>query len=167
VKKYIRAWPKPEYDFSKQNDGSSNTGSKPREGSLRIEREWKLGSGSHSLVFRTCLQFPDLVAESLTGEAVVAAKLSFDSSEDREMLSLEGKSYANFPKYLSEHWSGYHYFPNKEFDGNGIVPIPPVLPKFYGYYIPEGGDLRKACAILLLEECGEPVVTEKLTPEQR
>jgi len=47
------------------------------------------------------------------------------------------------------------------------VPAGPVVPKFYGYYLPTGVERHRLSPILLMEECGTPVDPNKLTLEQK
>ncbi|KAI9511041.1 hypothetical protein F5148DRAFT_436827 [Russula earlei] len=80
---------------------------------------------------------------------------------EREMLEDEGKIYNAFPRKLQE--------------GCSQTPIPPVVPKFYGYYVPSLAEfdgkaydelndeekdhvrcmINRISPILLLEQCGE------------
>lgn len=133
-----------------------------------------LGTGHHSEVYRAALQLPDpLTACSPTGEVTVAAKVSFEDQESLDMLHHEGKIYDSFPRHLMEDWSGHNYLPEASYDVcTGAVPACAVVPKFYGYYIPItdvpiGKDSKPFTPILLMEECGVPIKTAKLTSLER
>ena len=92
----------------------------------------------------------------------VAVKLA-KSSLDSDMLWTEGKIYNTFPRALQE----------------GCLHAPPVVPKFYGLYVPsEELDYPELSAeeldavremikgitpILLLEPCGQQVEDPSLT----
>ncbi|KAJ7886638.1 hypothetical protein B0H14DRAFT_2338137, partial [Mycena olivaceomarginata] len=54
------------------------------------------------------------------------------------------------------------------------VPVAAVVPKFYGYYVPVKEDSslsyrawHSMSPILLLEECGKPILADKFTPDER
>jgi hypothetical protein len=83
--------------------------------------------------------------------------------------------YNLFPGHLQEEWCGFNAV------GDGLVPVGAVVPKFYGYYVPEKdendeGDRglknvttrpRYESPILLLEECGKPVIREQLVQDEK
>ncbi|KAF8912536.1 hypothetical protein CPB85DRAFT_1220028 [Mucidula mucida] len=73
-----------------------------------------------------------------------------------------------FPRYLSEDWSGYHYIREAEYDGDGVLPVSAIVPKFYGYYVPESRvDTMLLSPILLFEDCGSPVDIARLKQRER
>ncbi|KAJ7659336.1 hypothetical protein DFH06DRAFT_989830 [Mycena polygramma] len=145
-----------------------------------------LGVGNHSVVHRAALRLPrPLSARSPTGEVTVAAKAGFSGEEARRLLLNEGKIYDAFPKHLQESWCGL----NLVAPILHPVPVGAVVPKFYGYYVPrEGngdpatgsikakeqeqttepsGSWHQMSPLLLLEECGSPIVSSKFTADER
>ncbi|KAF5327707.1 hypothetical protein D9619_005074 [Psilocybe cf. subviscida] len=66
-----------------------------------------------------------------TAEVRVVAKLSKEADAH---LTREAENYQRFPKYLFEHWSGLIKVPGVR----NPVPAGPVVPQFYGYYVPDG-----------------------------
>ncbi|KAJ7583587.1 hypothetical protein C8J56DRAFT_1055338 [Mycena floridula] len=90
----------------------------------------------------------------------VVAKLS---KEHDLHLEREGKAYQKLPSHMFQHWSGYNiikpvYSP---------VPIGPIVPQFYGYYVPESSESKDQylSPLLLLENCGVPINMESLSPD--
>ncbi|KAJ7075256.1 hypothetical protein B0H15DRAFT_792105 [Mycena belliarum] len=143
-----------------------------------------LGVGNHSVVHRAALRLPrPLGARSPTGEVTVAAKTGFPGSEARQLLLNEGKIYGAFPAHLMEDWCGL----NLVAPITHPVPVHAVVPKFYGYYVPVREDIerekqeavrrfklsgsykawQRMSPILLLEECGTPIVPITFTPDAR
>ena len=100
------------------------------------------------------------------GRVIVATKSVFNHESARHLLNREAKIYNTFSRHSSEDWCGFN-------------PAGPVVPKFYGYYVPvemEDGkevlrddekDYESPSPILLMEECGKPVKPEKFTADQR
>ncbi|TFY73015.1 hypothetical protein EWM64_g10997, partial [Hericium alpestre] len=107
----------------------------------------------------------------------------------RTLLENEAETYNAFPRHLMEDWCGYnlvtpaHGFP---------VPATAVVPKFYGYYVPdfevpepekkensktngrydyEGSRHDRAdnrpSPILLMEECGTPIQPKNFSLDQK
>ncbi|KAJ7906202.1 hypothetical protein B0H13DRAFT_1619636, partial [Mycena leptocephala] len=157
---------------------------------LNLSSAPRLGVGNHSVVHRAALRLPvPLSARSPTGEVTVAAKTGFSNEEARRLLLNEGKIYGAFPKHLQEDWCGM----NLVAPITHPVPVHAVVPKFYGYYVPheeedEDEDAARTdekdalCAfkrsasyqawnkvspILLLEECGSPILPQKFTADDR
>ena len=88
-------------------------------GRLDLRHNKYLGSGNHSLVALAPFTLPSsVVAPSVRG--AVAVKLARPYFEEHEMLLNEAKIYNAFPRELQE----------------GTSDRPPVVPKFYGYYVP-------------------------------
>lgn len=102
----------------------------------------------------------------------VAVKLATEDDSEREMLLNEAKIYNAFPREMQE----------------GSSDTPPIVPKFYGYYVPslEGFDgyaddakfskkererirtmLEYITPILLLEACGKEIRTWALSSTNR
>jgi hypothetical protein len=139
---------------------------------LNLASATSLGVGSHSKVYRSSLRLPEALVST---EVTVAAKLAFHNEESRQMLFNEGKIYDAFPPHLMEDWTGFNLLPadlRHHIDGF-IVPCTAVVPKFYGYYEPVGPTptvdttCKKRSAILLIEECGIPIVPRKLDGTMR
>ncbi|KAI0695990.1 hypothetical protein BC835DRAFT_1344032 [Cytidiella melzeri] len=165
-RKYRRA--QPEILKTKLGDAPESESWKEREtvAHLYLHQNNCIGVGHHSFVYRAPLELPPpLSARSRNGRVIVAAKIAMHPDRKREMLKNEGEIYNKLPKHMSENWCGY----------NLVAPIPhpvpvgPIVPKFYGYYVPfedseEDGD---PSPVLLLEECGEPIKPHRLTVDQK
>ncbi|EMD36867.1 hypothetical protein CERSUDRAFT_35514, partial [Gelatoporia subvermispora B] len=86
-------------------------------------------------------------------------------------LRREARMYGRFPRHIQQEYCGFQLIrPIKH-----PVPTGPVVPKFYGYYVPtnEKGEavdnsyreveenkdytVKGPSPILLMEECGEPI----------
>ena len=104
----------------------------------------------------------------LTAKVKVAAKLSVQHDLH---LGREAEIYQAFPRHFFEHWSGFNLIkPLKE-----PTPVGPLVPQFYGYYVPDispdqsdSESLRSEMCeylspILLLEYCGKQIKPQKLT----
>jgi hypothetical protein len=139
-------------------------------GQLDLRCSKRLGVGNHSEVFLAPLTFPSTTPKS-TIHGVVAVKLT-KSDDDAQMLRHEAKIYNAFPRDLHE------------------ADIP-VVPNFYGYYMPHtevsdrvnndndnsNSDEKEweremlsegiVGPILLLEACGEPVCADTLSDSGR
>lgn len=143
-----------------------------REAQLHLAHQNRMGVGNHSLVHRAPLTLPEpLSAHSRNGKVTVAAKSAFSNYRARELFENEAKIYNLFPEHLSQDWCGYNLVtPIKH-----PVPVGPVVPKFFGYYVPtrdDGSpfhvfDAGAPSPILLLEECGNPVAPEKFSADER
>ncbi|PSR97594.1 hypothetical protein PHLCEN_2v4301 [Hermanssonia centrifuga] len=165
----------------------------PKEGYTRVSHLYlhphnSLGIGNHSLVHRAPLSLPwPLSAGSRNGRVTVAAKTAFPLVDARSMLENEAGVYDKFPKHLMEDWSGFNIVPPLPFP----VPVGPVVPKCFGYYIPverigKGYECQhckgegechcswyddsptdfKPSPILLLEECGTPLTKNQLSLDE-
>ncbi|KAF8881986.1 hypothetical protein BD779DRAFT_1544303 [Infundibulicybe gibba] len=96
-----------------------------------------------------------------TAKVRVTAKLSIQHDNH---LAREAKNYQKFPDHFFEHWSGYNVVPPL----HDPVPVAPLVPQFYGYYTPtEKSKAEYLSPILLLEDCGTPVVTKQLDMDDR
>ena len=91
----------------------------------------------------------------LTAKVYVAAKLSTGEDDD-ERLTREAENYQAFPRHFFEHWCGYNLVPPLEHP----VPVAPLVPQFYGYYVASDLTEKKndeyLSPILLQEYCGRP-----------
>ncbi|KAI0090884.1 hypothetical protein BDY19DRAFT_938114 [Irpex rosettiformis] len=136
---------------------------------LYLHQKNRFGVGHHSLVYRAPLALPPpLSAHSRNGKVIVTAKLAMHNLDDQEMLRHEAMIYNKMPKHMSEDWCGYNFVaPVVQ-----PVPVGPVVPKFYGFYEPVEDDERypykRECSpILLMEECGRPIVPKRLSADER
>ena len=140
---------------------------------LHLAHQNRMGVGNHSLVHRATLTLPTpLSAHSRNGRVTIAVKTAFSRASARKLLVNEAKMYNLFPEHLSQDWCGYNLVKPIRHP----VPVGPVVPKFFGYYMPVGAysglhyahDVSKGTSpILLLEECGNPIVPEKLSADDR
>ncbi|EKM57233.1 uncharacterized protein PHACADRAFT_254886 [Phanerochaete carnosa HHB-10118-sp] len=161
----------PELHRDKARDLEQPTSPK-REAHLHLAHQNRMGVGNHSLVYRAPLTLPvPLSAHSRNGKVTVAAKSAFPKFRARELLANEAKMYSRFPEHLSQDWCGYNLVtPIKH-----PVPVGPVVPKFFGYYVPTRGDgslvdvfdAGVPSPVLLLEECGKPVTPGKFSADER
>lgn len=93
----------------------------------------------------------------LAAKVSVAAKLSIQYDVH---LEREARNYQKFPTNLFEHWDVPPL--------HDPVPVGAVVPNFYGYYTPEkrevdkNGYVQYLSPILLIEDCGVPIVTRRL-----
>ncbi|THG93598.1 hypothetical protein EW026_g7678 [Hermanssonia centrifuga] len=88
-----------------------------------------------------------LSAHSRNGRVVVAAKTAFPVLSARKLLANEAKIYDKFPKHLMQDWCGY----NLVTPIGHPVPVGPIVPKCYGYYVPENDMLRAESDMELLQ----------------
>ena len=136
----------------------------PITAELYLDPEETVGVGNHSFVYRATLTLPScLSARTPDGKVTVVAKTAFPESGHRNLLHNEAKIFGSFPRHLSEEWCGYNMVPPLSWP----VPVGPIVPKFYGYYLPTGEERNKLSPILLMEECGTPVEPRQLTQEQK
>jgi len=140
-------------------------------GRLDLRHNEYLDSGNHSQVVLASLTLPSNVAAP-SRRGAVAVKLATPNPEAHEMLLNEAKIYNTFPRELQE----------------GTSDQPPVVPKFYGYYVPsrEGFDsqsyddkfteedrkavweaIKGVTPLLLLEACGKPIRATGLSCTER
>ena len=130
---------------------------------LYLDPNEVVGVGNHSYVYCATLTLSKgLSARTPDGKVTVVAKTGFPDDEHRSYLHNEAKIFGSFPRHLSEEWCGYNMVSPLSWP----VPVGPVVPKFYGYYLPTGEDKDTLSPILLMEQCGTPVEPEELTPEQ-
>ncbi|KAG8904632.1 hypothetical protein FRB99_001397 [Tulasnella sp. 403] len=108
----------------------------------------------------------------------VVAKIPPSSRRAHDFMDNEAKVYAKFPKHLSQEWTGYQIVPPRS-----RVPQPAcaVVPKHYGYFVPEvkyfklsNGILQKDLPrdgllnpILVVENCGSPIRADGLHQEYK
>ncbi|KAJ7243194.1 hypothetical protein B0H12DRAFT_1131374 [Mycena haematopus] len=142
----------------------------------------RIGQGSHADVYAAHLTLDErfrLVAQSTPQPATVrvAAKISSDDPDDLAMLEHEARIYNAFPEHLSEDWSGFNAISEAWsydlhlLDVAPIVPVTAVVPKFYGYFVPDSEQLEEkssnARPILLIEDCGSQIKPKSMSAEQR
>ncbi|KAF7433764.1 hypothetical protein PC9H_005729 [Pleurotus ostreatus] len=136
---------------------SPTTKGQGKIGHIYLGQANKLGSGHWSNVYKASFKLPSplTAANSPNGHVIVAAKLHDGGYEAKDHLRREGIMYSQLPECLMQDYCGYATFHR---DGNpsscrNPVPLGPVVPKFYGYYVPENN--RGGSPILLLEHCGK------------
>lgn len=160
---YERLYPSFSRDLSVDGDKSAED---PVTAELYLDPDDSevVGVGHHSNVYRATFTLPKgLSARTPDGKVTVVAKTAFPGSGHRSSLHREARIFSSFQKDLSEEWCGYNMFMPLTWP----VPVGPVVPKFYGYYMPTGKEKDELSPILLMEECGTPVNLRKLTPEQK
>ena len=160
----------------------------PITGYLRLSAKRMHGRGHHSSVYRATLIPPAPLttnSRSKDGEMTVIAKMAFDDAEDVKHLYHEAGILHQLSReryrHLQQEWCGLNVIRNLRH----AVPIGPVVPKFYGFYVPEYRISDKTCddcmsrpgyrfrsterlsPILLTEDCGTPVKPEELSHAQR
>lgn len=103
----------------------------------------------------------------LTAKVKVAAKLSIPNDSH---LGREAETYQAFPRYFFEHWSGFNVIKPL----HDPTPVGPMVPQFYGYYVPDADSDGSQCGrpqyrspILLLEDCGAELDPASLTLDDR
>lgn len=140
--------------------------------SLHLSAKHLHGVGNHSSVYRAPFILPPpLTANSRSkdGSVTVIAKTGFSSSRHRDFLKKEAHVFNTLSsdkyRHMQQEWCGLNVI-------RGIldpVPVGPVVPKFYGYYIPEQGvnDDKNLSPILLMEDCGMPVQANDLSDAGR
>ncbi|KAJ7161989.1 hypothetical protein C8R43DRAFT_1063213 [Mycena crocata] len=182
LRQYKRVWPPPSISASHSSPPTvPSPGTNFHVARLNLSSAPRLGIGNHSVVHRAALRLPHpLAGRSPSGEVTVAAKTSFSNSEARALLLNEGRIYDAFPKHLQEDWCGL----NLVAPITHPVPVHAVVPKFYGYYAPVREDVERdrqaafkystsyqswsrMSPILLLEECGSPIVPSKFSDDDR
>jgi hypothetical protein len=97
----------------------------------------------------------------MTAKVAVAAKLSIQYDDH---LQTEAANYQRFPKHFFKHLSGFNIVRPFQYP----VPLGPIVPRFYGYYVPEKAAKRGYLSpILLLEKCGQPISSENLSVDDK
>lgn len=116
----------------------------------------------------------------LTSKVCVAAKLSIDGDAH---LAREAENYQAFPRHFFEHWNGY----NIVYPLHDPVPVTPVVPQYYGYYVVDRGSSTPSARddkgkqkesdqwdsdeylspILLLEDCGKMINPDELSIDDK
>ncbi|KDQ52257.1 hypothetical protein JAAARDRAFT_198431 [Jaapia argillacea MUCL 33604] len=175
--KYKRVFPV--FDSNKTDKGEDAP--PPRVAHLYLSAADRLGEGNHSYVYRALMKLPPpLSARSPNKRVTVAAKFAMPRSSARQLLDNEAKIYNQFPKHLMEEWCGYNLVTPCMYP----MPVGPVAPKFYGYWVPdeeegvEQGEVNEdgkskekpkveRSPILLLEECGTPIRPEDFNDDER
>ncbi|KAJ7983030.1 hypothetical protein DFH06DRAFT_1172208 [Mycena polygramma] len=158
---YKRLFPEP--DSATDSNPSANRFNSP--GHLYLTRQSRIGCGHHSNVYRASFSLP---APLDSGHMAVVAKLAVPRKEAREFLHHEAATYDSFPAHLRQEFCGYALVPGIKYP----VPVGAVVPKFFGYYIPEhpgydAGNVAEPSPILLLEECGNPVDPQILSHDNK
>ncbi|TFY56896.1 hypothetical protein EVG20_g8752 [Dentipellis fragilis] len=183
---------------------------RPNVAHLYVNKHGVMGEGHHSMAYRASVRLPyPLSAHSPNKQVTVAMKVAMERQSARDMLKNEATVYNSFPRYLMEDWCGYnlctpdHAYP---------VPATAVVPKFFGYYVPDfekekkskaedgdgtqdkdeetgskvededhnaseygsdystsnhRSDQRTPSPILLMEDCGVPIIPKNFGPDTR
>ncbi|KAF8835879.1 hypothetical protein BDN67DRAFT_974822 [Paxillus ammoniavirescens] len=106
---------------------------------------------------------PDHKPVPRTARFLVAAKISLPHDDH---LAREAQNYLKFPAHFFQYWNGYNIVPSLQ----DPTPIGPVVPQFFGYYVPFSGTCiwpNILSPIMLIEHCGKPVDILKLTLDDR
>ena len=149
------------------NGEKSKTFTKPGESTVTLEYEGSIRTVDTGLKWSTsgnfCKHEEHRNKAPSTFKVEITAKLSIMGDEH---LQREAKNYQKFPAHFFQHWNGYNLvYPNCD-----PTPALAVVPQFYGYYVPEDGqvdDGEYLSPILLLENCGTPVNLDDLTYDDR
>ncbi|KAJ7499698.1 hypothetical protein FB451DRAFT_43482 [Mycena latifolia] len=131
---------------------------------LYLNRQSRVGCGHHSNVYRASFRLPAPLEIESYRHATVVAKVAVPRLEAREFLGHEASTYNSFPEHLTQEFCGYALVPGIKYP----VPVGAVVPKFFGYYVPEhpgydAGDTANPSPILLLEDCGTPIDPQHLS----
>ena len=134
------------------------------------------GVGNHSWVYRAPFLPPAplvINSRSATGHATVIVKTSFPGNQNTEHLENEaaflGDLSMDTSRHLQQEWCGLNLLPGM----TRPVPVGPVVPKFYGCYIPDLQDTGASWAVesigllLLMEDCGMPIEKNKLSMDAK
>ncbi|KIY48865.1 hypothetical protein FISHEDRAFT_73201 [Fistulina hepatica ATCC 64428] len=110
-----------------------------------------------------CEHVPQLDAQPTPplARVAVAAKLSIEGDGH---LSNEARNYQSFPAHFFEDWSGYNILQPL----HDPVPLAPLVPQYYGYYVPDSASKYVyRSPILLLENCGKAIDIPSLGIDDR
>lgn len=155
---------RPSYDVRYRLVESRKPNATPTTAFLRLTSN-RLPSSKDCRIYQASIRLPS-TSQELSLNAKVASGSNLTVS--RSKLENEADMYKGFPRYMSEDFSGYHYIKETEYDGDGILPVCAIVPKFYGYYVPESRvDAMLLSPILLSEDCGRPVDVPRLQPIDR
>ncbi|KAJ7667086.1 hypothetical protein B0H17DRAFT_258578 [Mycena rosella] len=154
----------PEQTPHPEENGSDS----PRLGHLYLNRQSRVGSGHHSNVYRASFRPPSPLETASHSHVTVAVKVAVPRREAREFLDHEAATYGAFPEHLAHEFCGYMLVPGIKFP----VPVGAVVPKFFGYYVPEHAgydacNTAEPSPILLLEECGSPIEPQHLSHDNK
>jgi hypothetical protein len=162
VRRYKRVFPTPK---------SECTSDKARVASIYLYATYLHGVGHHSSVYRAPFVPPEPLttnSRSRNGQVTVIAKVAFEGSGPRQQLENEAKILDTLSnekyRHMQQEWCGLNVI-------RGLlnpVPVGPVVPKFYGYYVPDGKCKHDGLSpILLIEDCGVPVDQQQLSCEAK
>ncbi|KAI0788420.1 hypothetical protein C8Q75DRAFT_807643 [Abortiporus biennis] len=165
---YRRLYPAPKKAGSKDPDN-------PNIAHLYLSLGHRIGTGHHSLVYAAPLKLPTPLStyrssSRLPGTVQVVAKVALAKKEPRQLLNNEGRIYNGFPNHMSEEYCGWHLISPFM---HSPAPSCPVVPKFYGYYVPvdlpgniKGPEIGRS-PILLIEDCGAPINASEMSVDER
>ncbi|RDX52431.1 hypothetical protein OH76DRAFT_1480561 [Lentinus brumalis] len=200
---YRRAYPKSERSLTKD----------PRRAALFLDKANCIESGRRSSVYHAPL-FATLGPKGESRKSVVvAAKVANDTCRSHHLLREEAKGYASFPDQFFNASDPHPWAMGPDtplvnhrpamrprcFPGWGVVmnpksraplvTVPPITPKFYGFYVPLNPETMHSLArrhrecedfqnsdcdvpnwpksILLMEDCGEHIDPVTMPSEHR
>jgi len=148
----------------------------PNIAHLHLSPEHRVGVGHHSVVYCAPLQLPSGLttyksSSARPGTVKVVAKVAFPERRPRSLLRNEGTVYDSFPQHMSEEYCGWHLLSPFM---HSPAPSTAIVPKFFGYYVPidppnapKGKIWLKRSPILLMEDCGSPIVAGNLDADGR
>jgi hypothetical protein len=162
VYRYKRVFPVPE---------SSSSSNQARVASLHLRPSYLHGVGHHSSAYRAPFTLPEPLStnsRSQNGQVTVIAKMAFFNTGDRKALEHEAQIMDTFSsekyRHMQQEWCGLNVI-------RGLlnpVPVGAVVPKFYGYYVPDDEPKDKRLSpIMLIEDCGVPVHPKDLSNDKR
>ncbi|KAI0649764.1 hypothetical protein C8Q79DRAFT_901707 [Trametes meyenii] len=153
-----------------------------RRGCLFLDRENRVADGRRSAVHRAPLMATLGPRGGAPRRVAVVAKTAKADCRSHHLLRNEGKAYSTMPSALSE--------PPESLASSSALPADvwaPVVPRFYGLYIPVDAEGKKLCGchqdcdgyihadcpvdwatpILLMEDCGVPVDLGRMRKAER
>ncbi|KAF8065394.1 hypothetical protein FPV67DRAFT_1419684 [Lyophyllum atratum] len=101
----------------------------------------------------TCEHLSPPVPVPPTVKMRVVAKLS---NEDDDHLQRESRNYQKFERHMYEEWSGFNVLPPM----HDPVPVGAMVPRFYGYYVPEEEDEEAEHVVEVQEPVNEGQMTD-------
>ncbi|RDX54320.1 hypothetical protein OH76DRAFT_1314875, partial [Lentinus brumalis] len=194
--------------------GTDKAPQNPNVAHLYLAEGNRLGEGHHSTVFRAPFSVRLEGASDTARRVTVAVKTTSAECGAHYMLHQEAAMYTSFPRdfmeethrpsptlanfvpnapeqgladetYLPSPTSALNVAADNDAEHSEPAILPPVVPKFYGYYLPvdddgnffgrthinckEDGtcDVDWPARLLLVEECGAPIEPEDFTHDQR
>jgi hypothetical protein len=88
------------------------------------------------------------------------------SKQGDDHLPIESTNYECFPGHWYERWTGLNFMKPL----HDPMPCGPLVPQYYGYYVPEGGKARGRAyqsPIMIIEDCGKQVVLDQMSEPEK